>query len=410
MSEQEKSSSWVESPFRWIDKFESESTRRIIQNLITYTLWAMLAGTAIWIWAKRDWFTAQSKSFWNILQYPIQLKIWIIIIAVLAVVWTLLSFRRNRNSKSPSQSDGELQKKLLKQNEQLSSQLKELNEKIQLSTQDPKFLEILNYIIDEGRARGLRAIVETCLGSVDKGVQFIQQSETFDEFMGNAGLRLDVIDAEKTSLAYPNLNGHFQFGVPAQDNPLNIEFASVTIEGNKIVHMNRPAHRHFDWSFVTFKKHYDLKFGTSKGMALIQESSKAAAAIYEKYLPFLSAYPDCVFPLVGMDDTEEKYRKRIIAFENALAALSGEMQSKEIFIVRKEKLKNLHRIISNVWHWVNANKRYHVAVSRYESRAPTQEELATAERIDSEITETESEVVRLEPLVKRDFEFLVTNK
>jgi hypothetical protein len=314
--------------------------------------------------------------------------------------------KKKINSKSKNGLTEE-QSQFANQSEELFKQLSELNDKLTLKSQDPKFLEILNYIIDEARAKGLRTIVENCLGAVDKAVPFVQQSETFDEFLENAGLKLVVIDSDKTSIAYPNLNGHFQFGVPSQDNPLANDFASVTIEGTHIVHMNRPAHTHFDWSFVTFKRHYDTKFGTPKGMALLQESAKAAAAIYEKFVAFLNLYPACVF---GMDDTEETYKARIVSFQQALDALSREMQARELFVVRKEKLKNLHRIISDIWHLIRANGRYHIAVSRYSNRHPTHEELEMAKIIDAEIRKTETEVYRLEPLVKRDFEFLVTNK
>ena len=407
---EEKKPSLAERPFKWIDRFESESTRRIIQNLITYFLWAIIVGTGLWIWAKRDWFASQSKSFWNILQYPIQLKLWIILIAAFAITWRLFLRRQKQAIKAEGRANDGQQSLLLKQNEALLAQLNELNEKIMLNTQDPKFLEILNYVIDDNRAKGFRYIVERCIGSVEKAVPLVEQSDTFDEFMENAGLKLDVPDKIKTPLEYPNMNGHQQFGVASLNNPLGTDMANFTIEGNHTVHMNPAAHMHFDWSFLTFKKQYDTKFQTPKGVALLHESSKAAAALHEKYIDVLNSYPDCVFPLLGIDDTEEKYKSRIETFQTALGKLSREMQSKEVFIVRKDKLKNLHKYLGLIWHCVNANQHYHINVNSYANRQPAPEGIASAKRIDEDITETENEINRLEPLVKKDFEYLVAGK
>src|ERR1700722_9058674 len=83
-----KNSSWVEKPFKWIDGFESESTRRIIQSLISVLIVAAIIGTITLIWTNRDWITQGSKSLWNILQYPIVFKLWIPILTLITSWWT----------------------------------------------------------------------------------------------------------------------------------------------------------------------------------------------------------------------------------------------------------------------------------------------------------------------------------
>lgn len=401
--------SLVELPFKWIDKIQSESARKVIQGIIT----AAILGAAAYTYNNMfgldgKWITAGSKSILNFLQYPIQLKLWVIILEVIAVLWLSFLLRRWVVSRLKHQSDTHLQDTLMKQNEQLSASLKELNDKIALGAQDPRFLEIINYIIDEGRAKGLRSIVERCLGSVDKGVPFIQQSDTFDEFMENANIKLNIVETSPVSPFASN--GHSQFGVASRENPYGYDNVYVTIEGTNTVHMNSAGHKHFDWSFVTFKKYYDTKYQTPRGLALLQESSKAAVAIHAKYIPFVNAYPNCVFPLLGVNDTEQNYKARIEAFQLALNDLAKEMQAKEIFIIRKEKLKNLHRIMWDISQWVNDNRSYHVCTSRYDTRPPQPSELQTAQKLNESITKSADEIHRLAPLVEKDFEYLVKEK
>jgi len=321
--------------------------------------------------------------------------------------------RKNADAKEAGQkplANNEDSRALLMQNEVLLAELNEQNEKTKLKAPQPEFLEILNYIIDENRTKGFRNIIERCIGPVASAVPLVEQSDTFDEFMENAGIKLDITDKIKAPSEYPNMTGHQQFGVPKQDNPFGTDMANFTIEGDHTVHMNGAAHRHFDWSFITFKKQYETKFHTTKGRSLSQESSKAAAAIHEKYNDVLNSYPDCIFPLVGIDDTEEKYNLRLLSFQSALSKLSREMQSKEVFIVRKDKLRNLHKIIGLISDYVNLNQRFEMQVRSMAKwrLSPEPGETESAERIHKEITKTEGEIHLLEPLVNRDFAYLIT--
>jgi hypothetical protein len=84
-----KKMSWMERPFKWIDRFESESTRRIIQSVISGLIGALILGTITLIWASRDWITKGSKSVWNVLKFPVPVQVWVILLAVVTLYWIL---------------------------------------------------------------------------------------------------------------------------------------------------------------------------------------------------------------------------------------------------------------------------------------------------------------------------------
>lgn len=389
--------SWLERSFKWIDRYESESTRRIIQGVISALIGAAILGTLALIWSQRDCITQGSKSIWNLLRYPIQLQVWIATLSFIVSVWCAFLFRR-------------IFMRPLPQSEEFLSKLAELNKQIsELKTQDPKFIEILNYVIDDKRTHGLRTIVERCIGSVDKAVPLIQQSETFGDFLNNAGVKLDVNENVKQGFQYPLMNGQQTFAVPTPNNPLVNEWATFTTESNGMVHMNTPAHRHFDWSYFTFKKQFDIKFQTPKGVALLQASSKASYDIQAKYIPVLNSYRNCV-PLINDNDTDARLEERRAIFFKALAELSNEMQIKEMLIDRKDKLKNLHQMLSLIWHYVHAVERFDLRTKSFGNRPIPKVDEDLVEGIRKDIDETENKLFQLEPRVKRDFEYLVSDQ
>lgn len=77
----------MEKPFKWIDRFESESTRRIIQTVISGLIGASILGTFTFIWAYRDLIPKGSKSVWNVLKYPVPVQVWVILLAVVTLYW-----------------------------------------------------------------------------------------------------------------------------------------------------------------------------------------------------------------------------------------------------------------------------------------------------------------------------------
>jgi|ERR1039457_2077016 hypothetical protein len=85
------------SPFRlfkWIDSHPSESRRRITQNLISGLVVATIVAVCgiIWnlAWTHKDILTKFPKWFFDLLQSPIQLKLWILLLALIilfGVAW-----------------------------------------------------------------------------------------------------------------------------------------------------------------------------------------------------------------------------------------------------------------------------------------------------------------------------------
>src|ERR1017187_3287299 len=139
-----KHSSWVEWSFKRNDRYESESTRRIIQSVISSLIGAAILGTAALVWSQRDWITQNSQSIWNFLKYPLQFQLWFALLIGVASNW--IAFRLSRFLKKHSP-----------QSDQFLLNLAELNKQIlELKTQDPQFIDILNYIIDDNRAHGLK--------------------------------------------------------------------------------------------------------------------------------------------------------------------------------------------------------------------------------------------------------------
>jgi hypothetical protein len=125
-----------------------------------------------------------------------------------------------------------------------------------LKAEDPKFMAAVNYILDEDRAKGLKTIVEHTVGTADNAVPYVLKSETFDDFISNAGLDLVIDEAVQVSFQYNRLmlEGG-AFGVPAHNNPLDYERAVFVVASDNVIYMNSAAHWHFEWSYSQFKKH-----------------------------------------------------------------------------------------------------------------------------------------------------------
>jgi DNA-directed RNA polymerase subunit RPC12/RpoP len=108
-----KKPSWVEWPFKWIDGY-GESTRRIIQNVISWAIVGALGLTIGYFWSNHDWLTQGSKSAWNLLKYPITLQAWVVLLASISVNWfSILVYRSQRKKhQALSQEAAEIMAKL----------------------------------------------------------------------------------------------------------------------------------------------------------------------------------------------------------------------------------------------------------------------------------------------------------
>jgi len=114
-----------------------------------------------------------------------------------------------------------------------------------------------DYITDDSRAEGFQTIIELTVGTADKAVPCVLKSETFDDFLTNAGLHLVMDEAVQVSFQYNRLmSGGRSFGVPAHNNPLEYDRAVFVVAANHTIYMNRAAHLHFDGSFTAFKKQH----------------------------------------------------------------------------------------------------------------------------------------------------------
>lgn len=90
------------SPLRlleWIDKHPSETTRGVIQATISGVIVATILGTTGFIWKHSSWFTDGSSSILTILQTPIQLKIWIVLLLAVSIFWFSYYFGPRRADK-----------------------------------------------------------------------------------------------------------------------------------------------------------------------------------------------------------------------------------------------------------------------------------------------------------------------
>ena len=90
-----KKPSWIEWPFKWIDGY-GESTRRIIQNVISWAIVGALGLTIGYFWNNHEWLTQGSKSAWNLLKYPVTVQVWVGALVAVAVNWfSVLIYRKN---------------------------------------------------------------------------------------------------------------------------------------------------------------------------------------------------------------------------------------------------------------------------------------------------------------------------
>jgi hypothetical protein len=305
---------WRFSLFEWIDKQPSESKRRVFQNIVSYSIWAAIAATFTFIVVKRYWIIDGSKSIWNFLQSPILLQIWSILLIVISVVWNFYMLRKKTSDKL-----------LIAEIQKLKAQISEQ------TAQDPRFMEVIKYIIDDYKAKGLKYIIEHSIGSIDKAVPLILKSNSFDEFMANAGITLDVTDSVQLGFAYPQMNGQMSFGVAAMGNPLGTDMATFVIEKNKVIHMNNAAHSHYDWSYITFKKKFDIDFETHKEKVSRQkEIAKAAIAIHKQLIPILNSWEDCT--VLIEDSAEKKLKKRQATFQTQVNVFWAEFEEKKLLM------------------------------------------------------------------------------
>ena len=126
---------------------------------------------------------------------------------------------------------------------------------------DPRFLQIIRYIIDENRAKGFKTLIERTIGPIDQAVPLILEAESFDDFIKKAGWTL-VLREAGAKLITPEMGhqiyGAMSFGVPAMDNPLGFDRAEFLIRNDRTIEMNPAAHSHFDWTY------HDLKMQIGK--------------------------------------------------------------------------------------------------------------------------------------------------
>jgi hypothetical protein len=129
-----------------------------------------------------------------------------------------------------------------------------------LKTDDRKFIAAATYIMDEDCAKGLKTIIERTIGTVDHAVPYVLKSDTFDDFLSNAGLDLVIDEAVQVSFQYNRLMLEgAAFGVPVHNNPLDYDRAVFVVASNHAIYMNSAAHWYFDWSYGKFKKQQIVK-------------------------------------------------------------------------------------------------------------------------------------------------------
>ncbi|HEY5344891.1 MAG TPA: DUF4062 domain-containing protein, partial [Verrucomicrobiae bacterium] len=101
--------------------------------------------------------------------------------------------------------------------------------------QDPRFLQIIRYIIDENRSKGFKYLIEHTIGPIDKAVPLILEADSFDDFVKKSGWTLVIRDSG-TNLLTPNMAdnifGAMSFGVPSRNNPMGTERAEFLINKN----------------------------------------------------------------------------------------------------------------------------------------------------------------------------------
>jgi hypothetical protein len=122
--------------------------------------------------------------------------------------------------------------------------------------QDPRFLQIIRYIIDENRSKGFKYLIEHTIGPIDKAVPLIIEADSFDDFINKIGWTLVLRDAGVSLITPAMANeifGAMSFGVPSMDNPLGQERAEFLIKNNRTIEMNPAAHSHFDWDYHSLK-------------------------------------------------------------------------------------------------------------------------------------------------------------
>jgi len=121
---------------------------------------------------------------------------------------------------------------------------------------DPRFLQIIRYIIDENRSKGFKYLIEHTIGPIDKAVPLIIEAESFDDFIKKSGWALVMRDVGAILLSPEiahDIFGAMSFGVPSLDNPLGSERADFLIKKNRTIEMNPAAHSHFDWDYHELK-------------------------------------------------------------------------------------------------------------------------------------------------------------
>jgi len=300
--------------FNWIDNHPSESTKKIIQSAISTCIGASILGTTAFIYTHIGNWIPNPHTTISLLKTPIQLQIWILALLAAALTWFPYYFHSRK-----------LRKLHKVEMEKLTVQFQEQ------SKQDPKFLEVINYVIDENRAKGLRTIIEKSIGAIDKAVPIIQKSETFNVFMANAGVTLDISDSVSPHSFYPQMSGLMSFGVPSFENPFKYDMATFVVEKNKVLHLNIAANKHFDWSYATFKRQFDSDFETGKQKREKRNTQQLAiVSIYNKLVYLLNSYQDCK-PLIELSP-EEGLKARLANFKIKVAEFREVYEKNKPFI------------------------------------------------------------------------------
>ena len=250
--------------FDWIDSHPSETTRRVIQGVITTIVSTAFLGTGAFIWTHGSWFASGSNFILQFLKSPIQLQIWVIVLIAITAFWFSYFFRREKSEKT------------------FIAEIKTLQNQITEHTkQDLPFMEVIRYIIDENRAKGLKYIIEYTIGDIDKAVPMIRNSKTFDDFLAKAGIILNVDDSLSYGVIVPQMKGQMSFGVPSRDNPLLDLRANILIDKKNSIRMNQAAHMYYDWSYITFKKKFEVEF------RIQEERGENRQKIQEEKLQFI---------------------------------------------------------------------------------------------------------------------------
>jgi len=141
-------------------------------------------------------------------------------------------------------------------NEAVLAEMHEMRgELARLKVNDPKFIAAVNYIMDKDQVEGLKTIIERSIGAVDHAVPYVLNSDTFNEFLANAGLEVVIDEAVQHNSQYcPLMLDGGSFGISVHNNPLHYDLVVFVVASNHVIYMNKAAHWHFDSSYGKLKQ------------------------------------------------------------------------------------------------------------------------------------------------------------